>query len=560
MGLDDEELQPKPKKKKKRKVAPGAAAKPDAAEREATESPEAESPAAEEPAADRAKARGSELSTKISASVSLAAAVLLAVVANIYVGRHFTRWDFTKGGEFTLSTGTVETLRGLDSEVSIFVLLPRGDATGISVAEILDTYSVHTDKLKIEFVDPDRDQERLFELRKKYGLLSNEVGGRVEVNAAMVVVKGDSHRYVLESEFYKVEDAEDMRVRPRLEYAITSAIRQVRAEKKTTVCFTTGHGELPLEAGGLEGMAEVRQRLLTNNYDVQAVFDPADTRAAPLADCNLLVVAAPRAPVPPDHAQAMKDFIEKGGDALIVVWPVPEASRKSWVKLGLDEVIATAGVRVDEDIVFEGEPAMRGSRGDGTIFFASPLAHPVTSRLIEEEQKGITASLAFASSIIDSGSALKPEPLLQTSKKSFGAKNYWNRSEADRDLTPTASDNEGPLTIASATERPKLPGKDRGARVVVIASAVPLWGATLTTPELYGTSLFTDGAISWLAGHEQFLDIPDKPIKTTGLRLTEEALTQTFRYVVVLIPFLTAVAGIFIFYRRRVRKAAKVKA
>ena len=61
------------------------------------------------------------------------------------------------------------------------------------------------------------------------------------------------------------------------------------------------------------------------------------------------------------------------------------------------------------------------------------------------------------------------------------------------------------------------------------------------------------------AGHEQFLDIPDKPIKTTGLRLTEDALTQTFRYVVVLIPFLTAVAGIFIFYRRRARKAAKVK-
>jgi hypothetical protein len=489
--------------------------------------------------------------------VSLGAAVALAVVLNVLAGRHYQRWDLTKGGDFTLSVGTVETLRKLDSEVLVFVLLSRSDPTGISVAEMLDSYRVHTKNLTVEFVDPDRDQDRLFEVKKQYGLLGTEVGGRVAVDAALVVVKGAHHRYVLESELYKVEDSEDMRVRPRLEYAITSAIRQVRAEKRPTVCFTTGHGELPLEAGGLEGMAEIRNRLITNNYDVRAVFDPADTNPNPLGACNLLVVAAPRAPIPPEKVATMRAFVEGGGDAFIVVWPVPDPSRKGWVSLGLGDLVALAGVRVREDLVIETEPALRGARGDGTIFFASPAPHPVTERLIAEEQKGIVASLAFASSIEDLGGSLKPEPLLRSSTKSFGVTGYWDRAVPDRELVATADDNRGPLTLAVATERPPGAGKTRGSRMIVVTSATPLWGATLTAPELYGSSLFTDGAVAWLAGHEQFLDLPDKPIKTTGLKLTQEGMTSTFRYVVVLIPLLTALSGVVMFWRRRIRKPAR---
>jgi hypothetical protein len=498
-----------------------------------------------------------DLGTKIAAAVSLGAAVALAVVLNILAGRHYQRWDLTKGGDFTLSVGTVETLRKLDSEVLVFVLLSRSDPTGISVAELLDGYRVHTKNLTVEFIDPDRDQDRLFEVKKQYGLLGTEVGGRVAVDAALVVVKGAHHRYVLESDLYKVEDSEDMRVRPRLEYAITSAIRQVRAEKRPTICFTTGHGELPLEAGGLEGMAEIRNRLITNNYDVRAVFDPADTNPNPLGACSLLVVAAPRAPVPPEKVAAMRSFVEGGGDALVVVWPVPDPARKGWVSLGLGDLIALAGVRVRDDLVIEVEPSLRGARGDGTIFFANPASHPVTDRLVAEQQKGIVASLAFASSLEDLGGSLKPEPLLRTSSKAFGVSDYWSRTVAESELVATEQDTRGPLTLAVATERPPVAGQTRGSRMIVVSSATPLWGATLTSPELYGSSLFTDGAVAWLAGHEQFLDLPDKPVKTTGLKLTQEGMTSTFRYVVVLIPLLTALSGVVIFWRRRVRKPVR---
>lgn len=576
MGLKDDpkvatsgELpEKKPKKKAKRPQAEAGPAKTRAArdgggsgspaEGAATRSGGAAARAAAGDGGGSGTNGGTDLGTKISASIALVAAIGLGVVLNVYAARHYTRWDFTKGGEFTLSAGTIETLRTEDQPVQVLVLLSKDLPLGASLAEMLDSYKQHSDKLVVEFVDPDRDQTRLLEVQRKYGLLSAENGGRTMTDAAVVVVRGDRHRYILHPELIQVDEADDMRVRPRLEYALTSALRELHADKRTTLCFTTGHGELTLEAGGVEGMAELRERLHKSNYEVVTVFEPtADSAKDPLSQCELLVVAAPRAPVSPEHVEAMKRFVLGGGNALVVVWPVPNAERNGWVSIGLDDLIALAGVRVEKDLVIEADPSMRATKGEGTVFFTKTTAHPVTQSLLSAEASGVGASLAFASSLQDLGGSLKAEKLLTTSPKSFGVMNYWAREEADRDLKPGPDDHEGPLTVAVATMRPPTAGQKDGARMVVVSAANPLWGASWSVPELQGTGLFTEGAISWLAAREQFLDIPDKPLKTTGIKLTEDALTAIFRYVVVLIPFAVTVLGIGVFMLRRRRPARK---
>ena len=42
--------------------------------------------------------------------VGLAAAMVLAVVANVIVARHYKRWDWTKSKRYSLTTATVSTL------------------------------------------------------------------------------------------------------------------------------------------------------------------------------------------------------------------------------------------------------------------------------------------------------------------------------------------------------------------------------------------------------------------------------------------------------------------
>lgn len=503
------------------------------------------------PSAEEPPRGGTDIGTKVAATVSLAMVMIIAVFVNILAARHYKRWDFTKGGDFTLSDGTVDTLRALDEEIHIIVLVSRDTPIGVSLAEMLDGYGQFTNKIDIEFVDPDRDQPRLLELQKKYGLVAAESAGQIVTDAAMIVIQGDRHRYVQGNELVDIEDASDMRTRPRLEYAITSAIRHVRSASRPTICFSTGHDEMSLDVGGSSGMAELRDRLQKNNYEITPVFeDTADAPKDPLKTCQVLVVATPRATVPKEHADAMKRFIEDGGNAFIVVGPIPNQSQTDWIDLGLDDVLALAGVKLERDYVHELDPALLPRGSNGSTFFASVQVHPVSERLAREEQAGTAALLSFASSLTDLQGSVRPEPLLRSSPRSLGIVDYWERYG---ELEPMSKDKPGPLVLAVATERAPKPGQERGARMVVTSANNLLLGVNWADPSLRGNALLAEGAFSWLASHERFLDIPDKPLKTTGLRLTEEAMSSIFRYVVILIPTVVTLIGIAMYLVRRRR-------
>lgn len=237
---------PKKRAPKKPRAPEGKPSLDEAVEAPAeTSSPGSEAP---EPKAPRPAAPSpTDLSAKLAASISLMCVVLLAVLVNILAARHYRRWDMTKGGEFTLSDGTIDTLRSLDEPIKILVMIPRDVPISTSVAEMLDGYRQYTNKLDIEFVDPDRDQAHLVDLQKKYGL--TEAGSRGQIEAAMVVIQGERHQFVQPGDLVAVDDPSDLRTRPRLEYAITSAIRTVRSAEAPVVCFTTGHNVLSLDVG-----------------------------------------------------------------------------------------------------------------------------------------------------------------------------------------------------------------------------------------------------------------------------------------------------------------------
>jgi hypothetical protein len=373
----------------------------------------------------------------------------------------------------------------------------------------------------------------------------------------MIVIQGDRHRFVRQEDLARVESADDMRVRPSIEYALTSAIRLVRQSEQKTICFTAGHGEPPLDAGGAEGMAELRERLSKNNYAVTTVFEArADSPPNPLADCDVLVLAGPRTKLPPEHLAAMKSFIENGGNALLSTWAVPTDRQTGWVDLGVQDLLKLAGVALEEDLIFEQDPAQRPPRGNGELFFAKPAPHPVTEQLLREQETGVSVALMAVRSLRDLNGEVKPEPLLVSSPKSFGVLNFWDRSELAGQLKPGPDDHLGPLVIATASQRADRDGK-KGARIVVLQGVSMLHGINWSTNDLRGNALLVEGAFSWLAAHERFLDIPDKPLKATGLRLTQDALGSIWKYVVVVIPSSVALFGLAVFFWRRRRPARK---
>lgn len=522
---------------------------------------------------------GTPLGEKLSTSVGIIAAMVLAVLVNLLVARHYKRWDWTQGGLYTLSDATVSTLRALEEPIRVYVLLSEADPLTLSVRHLLDAYRAETTRIEVEVTDPDRRPAEFLAVQQRYGVVAGKTeDGRIVTDAAIIVARGDRPHFLTASDLVEVEDEDDLRARPRLEQALTGAIRSVLRSDRPMVCFASGHGEKSIEVGGAGGLAALKDRLNKNNYEVVELGggrgghdhgddghdhgDDEEAGAAPkepasevdLDRCRVLVLAEPSQPVPPRDVARYRAFVEKGGSALLALGPVPDESDQRYVDLGLSGLLAMAGVELRSDFVFELDPKLRSTQGFGETFSPLVRPHPITEGLVKAADQGLGPVLTVASSLAPATSGpVAPAPLLVTSDRAFGMVDFFGWARDPSEPQPRDGDHPGPLTVAYAAELPKPAGSSaaHGPRVVVVSSPSALYGANWQSPELRGTAVFVESALSWLAASPPMLDIPDKPAVTAGLRLSEDSLAGIFRYVVVYMPLAAALLGLAVHLARR---------
>jgi hypothetical protein len=145
------------------------------------------------------------------------------------------------------------------------------------------------------------------------------------------------------------------------------------------------------------------------------------------------------------------------------------------------------------------------------------------------------------------------KPVLTTSDVTIGVKSF-------RHLRPDAMPQEQPLPERRVVAAAYDPG--RGAaedgddtqgpgRLFVIGSASVLWPSTFSDPVLLSTRRFVENAVSWLTQQPSLVTVPEKPGHAAGLQLTEAALDEVQRYVLLYMPLCVALVGGLMVYRRR---------
>lgn len=486
--------------------------------------------------------------TKVSASLSIVLAMVLGMLVNVLVARHYRRWDVTRGGLYTLSEATLATLANLRDQpekVKIYVLLPGGEPLTLSVQHLLDGYVAETSKIEVELVDPDRRPADFLALAQRYGIGADREEGRVVATAAAIVVHGDRREVLRPQELVEVDAEDDLRRRPRLEQAFTGALRAVTSGDHPEACFTTGHGE--------DESRPLREHLARNGYELKLIEPARSGEKTSLDDCKVLIIAGPRERVPPEDVSRWTAYLDKGGTAFVAAGPEADGEDRGFGNLGLDGLLGGFGLALDRDFVFELDPRLRSPNGRGETFIPLLRAHPVTQSLMKQAERGVTPILTVASSITATGAgSAAVTPLLVTSDQAFGMVDFHTLS-AGAAVSPGASDKKGPLTVAYAAERPGTGGKHAG-RLVVAGSAGALFGVNWQRDDLRGTALFAEGAVAWLAARPPILDIPQKPAFTAGLRVSDEWLQATFRYVVLYMPLAAMLMGIAVYLRRRGEK------
>jgi ABC-type uncharacterized transport system involved in gliding motility auxiliary subunit len=454
---------------------------------------------------------------------------------NYLVYRHTKRVDLTVDQRYSLSDQTRKVLAGLEDEITITYFQRERDM--LRGQDRLREYQTLTDKLEVEFVDPVQSptKAQAFDVRGPWPILIVQRGERRER------ISNDS------------------------EQDITNALLKVTREGTKTVCLVEGQGERSTEDSGERGFSGAKTALTDNQYQVQNVFLLRE-RVVP-EECTVVVVAGPEKDLALEAISPIREFVNAGGKALIMVEPEFKESFPNLVGL-LEEWNLEAGSDVVVDI-----------SGMGQLFGASELAplvldypyHAITKdfRLMtlyagarsmqagEEAVEGVTAQDLARTS---------PDSWAETTLTLEGALEF--EEETDR-LGPISlaaavtieaeAPEPAPLPSSSAGEEADGEGESAGdgeddeskapeGRVVAVGDVDFASNAVLP---VQGNQDFFLNMVAWLAEDADLISIRPREPENQSLFVSRQKQQMVAWVALVILPLGFVIAGIVTWWQRR---------
>lgn len=497
---------------------------------------------------------------KAVASAGLVAAGVCALVVNVLANRHYRRWDATRQQLYTLSEPTNFTLAQIEREardVEVFIFIGAGDPLLGSVRQMLTGYQAKAPKhLILRYLDPDRDRAEFLRLQSELDVhVGKAEGGRILSDAQIVVRQQKRLWYVKTDDMIVLDEGDDTKVRPKIESAITGAIRAVLSTDRPRVCFTSGHGEGSIDDPGKAGVSTLKNTLGKDNYAPEQIELPKES--GKLAGCLLIAVIAPTETFLPGEAKPIADAVINGSNLLMALPPYIDLEKKALRPHGLNDAAATAGVTLEDAVAIEEDPALREPGSLGLVFRARVQPHSTTDDLRKfaaSRNAEAAIPLMYVRPLIRSGS-IAASVLLSSSNHSFALRDVAGFLASKQEPARTPGDREGPLDLAIAFER------SNKSRVVIVGSSTPFVNAAYADPTPSMTFSRTLGLlwVSWLSSRPPILDLPPKASVQIALHLSEEDIGSIGRYVLVYMPMATALIGVAVHLRRRATEGKRVR-
>jgi ABC-type uncharacterized transport system involved in gliding motility auxiliary subunit len=278
-----------------------------------------------------------------SAIASTGLAIALLIMLAFLSTRYHARWDWTEAQSHSLSSQTIKVLDSLERDVEVTALFAAVAAP--PARELLDRYAFVSDRLKVEFVDPQAQPGRLRDL----GVPADRLGAGL-----LHVAIGE----------------ESVDVDEVSEEGLTNAIVKLTRLEQKKVYFLTGHNERPIVGEGAEegsGFAFAAEALANENYQVEPLL-LASVGDVP-EDADVLIAAGPTRPFHALEQSALDRYVAGGGALLVLLDPR--------AKTNLYEALANWGVTVGDDVIVD---RVQGLFGQPTTPFAAEYPnHPITA-------------------------------------------------------------------------------------------------------------------------------------------------------------------------------------
>jgi ABC-type uncharacterized transport system involved in gliding motility auxiliary subunit len=434
--------------------------------------------------------------------------MIAVVVANVLADRFNKSYDTTANKRYSLSDQTAKIVKGLKQSATITYF---DQSTRFHDGrDLLDEYANLSPKVKVEYVDPDKNPQAAREAGiRSFGTAVVQIGT-------------------------KKEEAKSM-----TEEGITGAfIRDLKSSTRT-VCFVSGSGEHQIDDSDRGGLSHFMDLLTKDNYQSKTIS--LLQQAEVPSDCTTLVIAGPTRNYEQPEVDAIKKYVENGGRALLML-DAPLKSGRSEIadNDALASVLRSWGVTLDKNLILDLNPI-------GQLVGLGPQVALVTSyesQPIVSEMKGTATGFPLSRSLdIKSTEKTSLQKLFDSSTTSLATNNLKSESVNVDD----PKNQKGPLTIAAAGTYNTGKENSQG-RFVVVGSSSWVDNGFIN---FNGNSDLALNTVNWLSSDEDLISIrpkesEDRRITMTGAQLSWVRATSQF-----LLPGIVIVTGIGVWWKRR---------
>jgi len=480
----------------------------------------------------------------VSGVVAVVLVIALTLMVNWLSSRRFVRADWTSTQLYTLSEKSENILADLSEEIRVVVFMTPASSMYDQVHELLERYRAASDKVTVEYIDPDKQPFKTTQLAEQYG---------VQVADTVVFVYGDRTKYVTsdqmaEMDYSGMQYGQGPTMRAfKGEEQFTSAILSLVAPDVPKVYFVTGHGEeSPAATGGgpdKRGLSVLEEALKRDNMETA---DVSLLSGEVPSDADVIAIIGPTRAYTEAEIDALDAFLDRGGRLLVALDPLiePDGTMRP---TRLEALLAERGVLVHDDLVVD--PSRRLPFYDlSAVYLEDFPSHPVTEGL-----EGFAVLFTVARSLVaDDGAA---QVIVQTSNEGWGETDLGMLLRGEP-VAVDDDDNPGPAAVGVAVDHAAVVGEEidgeaadvQGHRMVVFGDSDFLTDLDIANA---GNAILAGNAFNWLAAREDLVGIPPRDVEQVSLFLSKQQMRNLLLLVLVAMPGTAILAGILVWRKRR---------
>ncbi len=490
----------------------------------------------------KTNARGAgtgRLEVGLNIVVQLILVIAALAMLNWLGNKYYARFDWSRGKNITLSPQTKALLGSLEKPVqAVVVFAAAGEAEEDALVLLREYQLASKGKLTVEVVNPYENPVRAKELQAQY-----KFGG----NENVVIFEYDGrHKFVNSGDLAEMEQMDQMammmnRRQPQMlafkgEQVFTATLIELTETKQNKVYFVGGHGEYDGAARDLAGFREFLTRQNLKNDTLKL----ADNDKIP-DDASVLAILGPKFDFSERDLKLLSEFWEKNGRLFVATgWTNGKTPN-------LAEWLAARGVRPQNDAVIRVVSL-------GNLAGMQPLEAVIVGRAspITKDLDGVGTEMFGPTQSLSVDRNLEKAAQLHITELLAAPQGFWGETEynpGDRTTVPMfdpKKDHAGPLTLGAAVERggsndPKV--KLETSRMVVFGN-----GDFLSDKGLQIGQASLDlalNSVNWLLNRENLINIPPRVKERQSLKLTDAQVSTIRWWVMVFIPLMIAVFGLY---------------